>query len=547
MRSNSNLIWIIPIVLLAVLTLSVGGYYAWGCFDHDRPLSSSEVQTQTSESVLITTTTEDPEFLRIRGEVETDDFYEGIWINDVYLGGKTYAEARALLYEKQMEWADQIAIKLSLNDQSWTLHASDIGFSSDWLLVLEEAWQTGRASSERDEKEQILERYAVIQQLKTTPLNLKISYGFDESLIREQISQIAKEVDREPVAARATGFDIESKKFIIKERVPGYVMDQEACLSLVLNELEAGRVMTSVSIPGEAIVDGMTAAELGANLGKVSEARTYAPARNPNRDENIRLICQKLNGLVLNAGESFSFNGYIGKRTEEKGFKPAGGIINGILEEDVFGGGICQPNTTLFQAVAMADLKIIERHPHSWPSSYTEIGLDATVSWGGADFKFQNNTKYPIAIVAWYKKPAVVAQIYGRPLEDGVSIKLISEHNGYIPVDPPIEELDPTLQPGEVVVVREEHIGQLATAYKVWYKKGKEIKREVLFKSRYRPIQGLYKVGPEPTPTPVPPTPVPPTPVPPTPVPPTPPSEPATTETTAEPTTESSTEPAPAE
>ncbi len=146
----------------------------------------------------------------------------------------------------------------------------------------------------------------------------------------------------------------------------------------------------------------------------------------------------------------------------------------------------------------MADLEIVERYPHSRPSTYVPVGLDATVNWGGADFKFRNNTDQPIAVVAWFNKPNVVFQVYGRSLGAGVSIRLTSTHEGYIEVDPPTYKENKNLKPGEELVIREEHIGQLATSYKVWYKDGKIIKKEALAKSRYRPISAIIerKLGP---------------------------------------------------
>ena len=120
----------------------------------------------------------------------------------------------------------------------------------------------------------------------------------------------------------------------------------------------------------------------------------------------------------------------LGAEQPPRGFQDAPGIINGVLVPTI-GGGICQPNTTLFQAVLMADLQIVDRSPHSWPSAYTRIGLDATVNWPSPDFEFRNNTTDPVAIVASFHKPNVVVSIYGRSLGSGVSISLTSERTGF--------------------------------------------------------------------------------------------------------------------
>ena len=460
--------------------------------------------TDSAEISQTTTETEDEEWTRIQETLLQDIFYDGIWIDDQHLAGMTLDEASTLLSEKQTELTNSKALILTLGDKTWTLTAADIGMATDWQTVLQEAWQAGRPVSVGKDKQDDLEQLEAIQAFKDSPLRLQTSLAWSESKLKEKLEQIAAEVDIEPVGPKATGFNTSSKKFTISEAVPGFKLDIESGFSMARQQLNAGRFGTTVPLQGNKVTTGLSVDQFAANLVKISEAKTYANAYNPNRDTNIRLICEKLNGMVLNPGQQFSFNGYIGERTASRGFKPAGGIVNGILEEDIYGGGICQPNTTLYQAVAKADLQIVERYPHSWPSTYTEVGLDATVNWGGADFKFRNNTDQPIAIVAWYSKPEIVFQVYGRPLEAGVSIKLTTKHNGYINVKEPIEELDNSLKPGEVVVVREERIGQLATSYKVWMKEGKEIKRTVLAESRYRPIQGIYKHGPLITPAPTP-------------------------------------------
>jgi vancomycin resistance protein YoaR len=500
-QSGKNHVWIVPIILLTVLMLSVGGYYAWSRLDLNRPPIDTTSTTSTTEP---TQATEDPEWLRIRDEVKQAAFYQGIWIDDIDLSGLSFTDAWDIFAAKQSDLAQTIVLSMKQDNQVWELTAADIGYASNWLEAFETAWKTGRTSTAQSEKDQILERYNTIQKLKDEPLRLELTYDWDENLIREQLAAIAESVAVEPIGALATGFNVDSKKFTISERIPGYKMDQEACFELIANQLKAGLLGTVVPIKGDTYLAGMTAAEMGANLVRVSEARTYYSAVNPNRDENIRLICKALNGMVLNPGETFSFNRYVGERTEARGYKPAGGIINGILEEDIVGGGICQPNTTLYHAVVKADLEIVERHPHSWPSTYVPIGQDATVSWGGPDFKFRNNTNYPIAIVAWYSKPNIVFQVYGRSLGEGVTISITSTHDGFIEVKEPVGTYNPKLKPGEVVVIREEHIGQLSTSYKVWSKDGKEIKREVLASSRYRPIQGKFEYGPSPTPTPIP-------------------------------------------
>ncbi|MGD7407579.1 VanW family protein, partial [Ralstonia pseudosolanacearum] len=112
-----------------------------------------------------------------------------------------------------------------------------------------------------------------------------------------------------------------------------------------------------------------------------------------SRSNNIALATSKINGTVLMPGETFSYNGIVGRRTKEAGFQEAGAYSNGQVVNEV-GGGICQVSSTLYNAVLRSNLEVTDRHNHMFQVNYCPIGTDATVSWGAPDFKFKNNRNY---------------------------------------------------------------------------------------------------------------------------------------------------------
>jgi len=126
---------------------------------------------------------------------------------------------------------------------------------------------------------------------------------------------------------------------------------------------------------------------------------TYYNPGNRNRAHNIMLAARAINNYVVLPGETFSFNKVVGKRTVEKGYLPAPIIVRGELSEGI-GGGICQVSSTLFNAVDMAGVHIVQRYSHSRHVPYVPPGRDATVSWYGPDFVFQNRYAYPILVRA---------------------------------------------------------------------------------------------------------------------------------------------------
>lgn len=117
------------------------------------------------------------------------------------------------------------------------------------------------------------------------------------------------------------------------------------------------------------------------------------------RNTNLKLACEALNGVVLEPGETLSYNATLGQRTEEAGYQTAP-AYSGTRLIDTLGGGICQVSSTLYLCSLYAELETVERVSHGYPASYMPVGLDATVSWGTPDLKIKNSSDYPVKIVA---------------------------------------------------------------------------------------------------------------------------------------------------
>ena len=260
-------------------------------------------------------------------------------------------------------------------------------------------------------------------------------------------------------------------------------------------ELDAGVTHKELRIVPEKIIAEYTKTELMNRFGLIS-AYTTSTTNNNNRNTNIQLSAQAINGKTVLPGEIFSFNGTTGERTAAKGYRDAPAISGGQSRDEI-GGGVCQTSSTLFNAVARADLEIIERNPHAWPSSYIEKGLDATVNWPGLDFKFRNNTDWPIFIVAGYNKRKVTVNIYGMSLGSDVRIDLESALVRTIPQPEGTNYVINTeLSPGESKKTVKGRKGYEVKTWKVWYQGNREIKREVLFTTTYKAYQETIEYNP---------------------------------------------------
>ena len=224
-----------------------------------------------------------------------------------------------------------------------------------------------------------------------------------------------------------------------------------------------------------------------------------------NRSTNLKLACAAINGYIIKPGETFSFNGVVGKRTEEKGYKPAGAYFNGETVDEV-GGGICQVSSSLYYCALLADLEIVSRTCHMYPSSYVPIGLDATVSWGYLDFKFKNNTDYPIRIEASGGKGTVNVTFYGTDDKD-YYVKLDSAILETYEPETEYEDYPYNNSEGykDGEVIDKGHTGYRAVSYRIKYSKADDslISKDVEAYSSYRKTNNIVArvEAPPPPPT----------------------------------------------
>ncbi len=158
------------------------------------------------------------------------------------------------------------------------------------------------------------------------------------------------------------------------------------------DSIEIAIVRTEPELSTEDLQAMLFRDELGSN-------RTSLSGSSQNRITNVKLACAAIDGLELKPGETFSYNDVVGERTEAKGYKPAGAYSGGQVVQEV-GGGICQVSSTLYYSALLSNLQITNRVCHYFGVGYLPPGLDATVSWGGPEFKFKNNRDLPIRIFA---------------------------------------------------------------------------------------------------------------------------------------------------
>lgn len=241
-----------------------------------------------------------------------------------------------------------------------------------------------------------------------------------------------------------------------------------------------------------------TAAARAMNIKqRISTFTTTYSAGNRPRVNNIHLLGDALDGKLIGPGETFSFNGAIGQRTAAKGYQEANAIVDGKLVPQL-GGGICQVGTTLFNTVFLSGLPVLERHNHSFYISHYPKGRDATVSWGGPDLKFKNDTDNWMLIAVSYTSGSITISLYGTDPDYEVTSKTSPFTN--IRPFPTEKTKDPTLVEGKTVVEDPGITGRRCTVTRTVSKDGDVIRVDT-FKSVYRPKVEIVRVGTKPKPS----------------------------------------------
>ena len=217
-----------------------------------------------------------------------------------------------------------------------------------------------------------------------------------------------------------------------------------------------------------------------------------------NRLNNVTLAARYVHDTVVNPNEIFCFNTVVGERTSARGFLAAG-VFRGGLLIDSTGGGICQTSSAIYWALLHTQMEVLNRTAHGFAITYQPLGTDATVSWGQIEFRFRNNTDFPIRIETDVTGRTLTVRFIGTNL-DGSYIEVESVEITELrrPFDT-IEEEDDTLLVGERVRKPGANgiSGASADVFQIFFDaEGNEInRRQVGRRQTYRVQNRVYLVG----------------------------------------------------
>ena len=433
-------------------------------------------------------------------------YCEGVYVDGIHLGGMTREEARAAVQKSAQLKCDEwnVALMTPAGEYMGEINSYHLGMTVHVDDALNEAWQQGHTGATAQEKK------AAMDALLETPFHTSTALPSGNTADVDRIlGEIAASVYIPAQDAYIAEFNPHTglaHPFTIAEESVGRALDVESIKTQMydmVSRMESGTII----IEPTPLYPEYTKAQLEQATTLIATHYTkISTTSTPERNANIKRACELITGKVVMPGESFSFNGVVGKRSEKNGFKIATVYEYG-KEEQGYGGGICQVSSTMYVAAVRANLEITKRSQHGLVVGYTDLGLDATVNYDGRkiDFAFRNNTSSPIYIVTKVmKKPQidrtrdlVICEIYGQALEAGVTYDLVATQTE-LPI--PEATMVPDKKAEHVIYSDETHtvagrIGYEVDSYKIKYVNGEEVERTHMYHDLYEPVAPVIYTG----------------------------------------------------
>ncbi|MDR1559553.1 MAG: VanW family protein [Clostridiales bacterium] len=326
----------------------------------------------------------------------TDITLDGILLSDY-----TYPLAYQKFNERTRRLARDFELKVIMNGSEYYLRSEDISIDINTLELLNQLWFTTDQYGEGN--------------------TFTSAYSYDKPKVEAFAKGIVDDLNATvpPVKKSAPVFNPQTRTFsdgTAVSQIIGYDLDQSTFLEQIYKKIDDAIWANAdhhatLNIKSSPIYSNPAAAA-AAGYGRLGTYTTYT-TNVPNRNTNISLACDFLTGTLVKPGSTFSFNGALGFTSASRGFKEAGILVNGVPDTGL-GGGICQVSSTIYNAVLEAGLRVVERHAHSAAVGYVPKGRDATVSYGGPDFRFQNNTANDLYLILDYNNRTLTVSLYGK-------------------------------------------------------------------------------------------------------------------------------------
>ncbi len=411
----------------------------------------------------------------------------GVYVGGMDLAGMTRDEAEQTVQEYVDAKLNQ-SVTLDVNGTPAETTAGALGLRWDNTDAVEQAM------ADSEVKGNLIRRYMKEKDLQENPVQIELEMSVDQEKVLAFVEEKCGEAIAEPQDATITRQD---GAFLITPSVTGIAVDMDAT-EAALNEALRAEGTDAVQVAATVTVTEpkITTEALETIQDELGSYTTGFASSSWSRATNLEVGAAKINGRVVMPGEVLSGYECMAPITAANGFKNAGAYENG-RSVDSIGGGVCQIATTLYNAALYAELDIVQRQNHSMTVSYVDHSRDAAIAGTYKDIKVANPYDTPIYVEGYTSGRKLTFTIYGKETRPANrEIKFESKTLQWIDAGAPIEELDPTLAPGQRVRESSGHTGVRSELYKCVYVDGELQERTLLNKDNYMASKAIYRVGP---------------------------------------------------
>ena len=342
----------------------------------------------------------------VRAARESDVAYVNIFVNGTDVGGLTKEQVNYRLNEEFFSNLEGQEIVLTDGQQSANIGFLELNLSPDFSGAVEEVFDHTREGT----NEEIYDR---ITRLNSEPLQItyepEFTYETDE--VERVILELSEAINSEPMNATSNW---EGEQVEITDEILGKEVDVDGSVANVrelIPLLQSSTVYLAVTdifpeILAEDLHNGTPRALMG------TFTTTYSGEATDPRNVNIANAVSKIDGWELAPNDIFSVYTAFGIMTEENGYRIAAIVVGNELAQGI-GGGVCQVVSTIYNAVLRAELEVVERGNHTMMVTYVEWGFDATLAGTWIDFRFRNDTNYPVIMEASAEDGVLTVSLYG--------------------------------------------------------------------------------------------------------------------------------------
>lgn len=415
---------------------------------------------------------------------EEQTIHKGVYVDEIDLSGMTVAEAKREVadYVSQLE---EETLTLEIFDEQLQVTLGELGLECTNLDVIDEAAQLGK-------KGNIIKRYKERKDLEHEKKVYKLEWVLAPEQVRDYVTTECVKFDSE---AKDATLKRVNGSFEIVDGNTGTKLDVDGSVQMIMDfiENEWNKENGTITLPVETDYPRGSEEELSRVKDVLGTFTTSYSTSGPSRSQNVANGAKLINGTVLYPGDTFSAYEVVSPFTTENGYEMAGSYLNGKVV-DSLGGGICQVSTTLYNAVLLSELEVVERSNHSMIVTYVDPSADAAIAGTYKDFKFKNNTEAPVYIEGTTANKQITFTIYGeetRPANR--TIKYVSQTLST--TEPGVVIVADPGQPIGYRIVEGAHRGIQAELYKHVYVNGVEESVTKVNKSTYNASPRTVVVG----------------------------------------------------